>query len=194
MRWLSDRTGIPATTLSEYLRGKIPRADRALLIARALYTSAEWLFGDLGHPGDDMLDAAAEAVIVLPRYDMLALASAERRASGTVTLPQAWLRSIDDGPAATWLTAMPSTMVGVARTGDVILCRDAEGELIEGCVYLFLRAGSPIVRRVALHPAGLTLVSTDPMIPPLALDGGRAGAEAIVPLARVLARIVVELV
>jgi lambda repressor-like predicted transcriptional regulator len=40
---VSHRTGIPRTTLSSILEGTIPRADRAVKIAKALGVTVEWL-------------------------------------------------------------------------------------------------------------------------------------------------------
>lgn len=45
MLWLSRETGIATSTLSDYLRGTLPRVDKAIAICRALDTTVEWLFG-----------------------------------------------------------------------------------------------------------------------------------------------------
>jgi transcriptional regulator with XRE-family HTH domain len=44
LSWLSRETGISLSTLSDYQRGKLPRVDKAILVAHALDTNVEWLF------------------------------------------------------------------------------------------------------------------------------------------------------
>lgn len=50
LTWLARETGIPLSTLSDYGRGKKPRVDKAIAIARALSVNVEWLFGDARDP------------------------------------------------------------------------------------------------------------------------------------------------
>lgn len=43
----SKSVGLPATALSDYInKGNLPRLDKALAVAKALYVSLEWLADD----------------------------------------------------------------------------------------------------------------------------------------------------
>lgn len=182
LSWLSRQTGISLSTLSDYTRGVIPRADKAVSIAAALGSSVEELIAGAGlamRPRD-----SDPGMRLLPLYSFQELATGRPKvAQRGFNVPLVWLQR----PACTgcdpWCVSLTDGLPDIAEQGDILLCCDAELPLVDNRNYLFMLGGRQLIRRVSLHPDGMLLISTDRHTPPLLLpadaDGGQEQINAI---------------
>jgi transcriptional regulator with XRE-family HTH domain len=195
LAWLSRETGIPTSTLSDYARGKVPRADKAVQIAVALGTSVEALLIGAPAPAPAPALSVADAEFVwVPRFDLWAF-DAEGKPLELETIPirRDWLYGVLRRTGGLWFADMPSdALPDVAREGETIVCEDPGPNLQEKGVYVFWRDGEVMVRRVSYSTGGYTL-SADGVAP---IDMPRRGQvppdELLTPIARVLATYVVR--
>lgn len=185
--WLARETGLPTSTVHEYGKGVIPRADKAVVIARAVGTTVEALFGGTAIATDNL----PEGWSLLPHIDLFSFTAAGKpEAGGFVPVP---ISLFDQAKisSASWLATMPSDSIPeIAREGGIVICQDAVGELVDSGVYVFMLDWRPLVRRVAIRPEGIVLKASDPSIDPLTIS--RNGEHGLVPVARIVGSVSVR--
>lgn len=186
--WLSRETGIPVSTLSEYSgKGKVPPADKGLLIAHALGVSLEHLvFGEAKTKSATILDASQSDWLFLPLYDLFKFsAEGKPEPKETVPLRRDQVYQAVRTTTGLWLTEMPNDFLpDVARSGDILICQDVSDEpLGEGRVYVFRQDGAPFLRRVQLGLDGLVLTAIAGVEP---IRVSSIDLHTLIPIGRVL--------
>lgn len=187
--WLSKETGIPVSTLSEYSgNGKVPPADKGLLIAHALGVSLEHLvFGEDKSNATTIADASQSDWLFLPLFDLFKFSTdGKPEPNETVPLRRDQVYQAVRTTTGLWLTEMPNDFLpDVARSGDVLICQDVSDEpLGEGRVYVFRQDGAPFLRRVQLGLDGLVLTATAGGVEPIRVSS--IDLHTLVPIGRVL--------
>jgi phage repressor protein C with HTH and peptisase S24 domain len=126
MAWLSRKTGISTSTLSDYGRGTMPRADKALRIAKALETSVEWLFTGVG-PQLIASDLPALDLVEVEEIDLaFGLGGQYTDCPVERTVMQfgrVWLERITPTPSAllTFALGRGDSMVPTIQDSDIVL-------------------------------------------------------------------------
>lgn len=144
--WLAQATGIPASTLHDYVRGAMPSADRAFAIAMALNVSLEWLIA-----GTQTQQVGAEPQrIELPFFaDASAMSGLPDE---QMILPRRWLEAAFGPVWQPYLTAMPTHRLrGLPPPGSLVLCEGIiEVPLSEGGIYLLHLPEGITARRLSM--------------------------------------------
>lgn len=158
--WLSGKTGIPASTLSDYVQRGISRADNAVKIARALETTVEFLIdGRGGAPSPPQLVDANDADWVdVPEYSVFEIDELGKLAPIVTTkIRKDWLYSSLGENSGLWVAAAPSRYEALdIEPGTMLFCKDHRpGErMIHGVHYLFRVNGGVTIARFALRDDG----------------------------------------
>lgn len=186
--------GMKPQTLDAYLRGAIPSADRALLIADALAVNVRWLITGRGPRESAESPRADDDWRELPRYDLFRFGEEGRpEPEEMVRIRRDWISRLARAAADPWLAEMPSdAMPDIGREGDLVLCEDVRPPLVDGRVYVFLVDSRPIVRRLQARPEGLLLKASAPDVDPIMVRA--EDVESLVPVGRVLGSISLQAV
>jgi hypothetical protein len=150
--WLSRETGIPDSTLTGYAKGGFPRADKAVLIARKLGKSVEWLFAD-GHAesAPAVVDATEADWVNLPQYDLRAITDASKgNRIATQPVRKDWLFRRFGTSAGLWLAELPSSYAEIGLDeGDIVVCSDIDQSTgpDDNIVGIFIGESAPFVAR-----------------------------------------------
>lgn len=186
--WLAGQTGEKVSTLHEYRKGRIPRADKAMSIADALGVSPRWFLSGAGPKHEGATDDNAE-LVELPAYELSEFTEHGKPApSGRVPLRRDQLQPIARSFDGLWTAIMPTAeMPDVAREGDTLILQNVQPPLQDGRVYALLLDGRPVIRRIQNRPEGLRLSATGAGIDPVLLSGD--DIERLVPVGRVLAAV-----
>lgn len=141
MRWLAEKTGISASMLSDYKKGKTPGADKALAIAEALDADLQWLLTGKGSPPSTsvMADRKLEwrGPSVTPSDDLVEVSEIDLRygLGGTFVgadegieteqrqFSRAWLKRVTDSPPALlfWARGQGNSMSPTIEDGEIVL-------------------------------------------------------------------------
>lgn len=154
--WLAAKTGIPASTLSDYVQRGISRADNAVKIARALETTVEFLIdGRVATAKVGLVDANDADWVEVPEYSTYEIDERGKLAPITTTLMRKdWLYSSLGDTSGIWMARSPtrSDPLGI-EIGAMLFCKDYQpGErLIHGAYYLFRINGGVIMARFSLR-------------------------------------------
>ena len=147
--WLAIKTGIPASTLSDYVQRGVSRADNALKIARALQTSVEFLMDGRDAPQRHLIDANDAEWVEVPEHALLEIDERGKAPPiATINLRRDWLSSSLGEASGLWLTRLPAPFDALTLgTGAVLICKDHQsGErLFDGTHYLFWINGGVIM-------------------------------------------------
>lgn len=179
-RWLSEKAGLATSSIHDYLRGTMPSADRALLVADALGVNIRWLVAGDGPrvPANE----AAEGVVAVPCFSLASGTTREWAQTGEKPEPERTLLIAEEvlvplGRRRTrrrslWAVHMPGhTMAEIAEPDELVFCADIDGSLADGWVVLFLtEGGTPVMRRVEVRPDQIVLWGTIPKNDPWLLD------------------------
>ena len=189
--WLSRESGVPDSTIGDYVKRGISRADTAVKIARALGTTVEYLLeGGTPATGGASLVTVSEADFVwVPRFDLWSFdADGKPAAIEAIPIRRDWLYGVLRRSGGLWFADMPSDVLpDVAHEGETIVCEDPGPNLQERGIYAFWRDGEVMVRRVSYSSGGYTLSAES--VPQIELPrrGQPPPDELLTPIARVLA-------
>lgn len=155
--WLSGKTGIPASTLSDYVQRGISRADNAVKIARALDTTVEYLVDGIEVPSirRHLVEASDAEWVDVPEYSLFEIDELGKLAPiVTSKMRKDWLYSSLGETSGLWIAAAPARYEALGiEPMTMIFCKDHRpGErMIHGVHYLFRINGGVIIARFALR-------------------------------------------
>lgn len=155
--WLSGKTGIPASTLSDYVQRGISRADNAVKIARALDTTVEFLIDGIEAPSirRHLVEASEAEWVDVPEYSLFEIDELGKLAPIVTTkMRKDWLYSSLGETSGLWIAAAPARYEALGiEPMTMIFCKDHRpGErMIHGVHYLFRINGGVIIARFALR-------------------------------------------
>lgn len=155
--WLSGKTGIPASTLSDYVQRGISRADNAVKIARALETTVEFLIDGIEAPSirRHLVEASDAEWVDVPEYSLFEIDELGKLAPIVTTkMRKDWLYSSLGETSGLWIAAAPARYEALGiEPMTMIFCKDHRpGErMIHGVHYLFRINGGVIIARFALR-------------------------------------------
>lgn len=157
--WLAGKTGIPASTLSDYVQRGISRADNAVKIARALETTVEFLIdGRETAPKSHLISADDADWVDVPEYLTHEIDELGKLIPITTTLMRKdWLYASLGDTSGIWMARSPARndALGI-DAGAMLFCKDHRpGErMIHGVYYLFRINGGVIMARFSLRDGG----------------------------------------
>jgi hypothetical protein len=154
--WLAGKTGIPASTLSDYVQRGISRADNAVKIARALETTVEFLVdGQSAAPKGHLIDANDADWVEVPEYSTYEIDELGKLTPITTTaMRKDWLYSSLGDTSGIWMTSAPTRNDALnIDAGTMLFCKDHRpGErMMHGAYYLFRINGGIILARYSLR-------------------------------------------
>ncbi|MGR4892242.1 hypothetical protein ACIPPQ_14535 [Sphingopyxis sp. LARHCG72] len=154
--WLAGKTGIPASTLSDYVQRGISRADNAVKIARALETTVEFLVdGQSAAPKGHLIDANDADWVEVPEYSTYEFDELGKLTPITTTaMRKDWLYSSLGDTSGIWMTSAPTRNDALnIDAGTMLFCKDHRpGErMMHGAYYLFRINGGIILARYSLR-------------------------------------------
>lgn len=191
LKWLSSETGISESTLGDYVKKGISRADYAVLIATALGETVEWLVA--GRRASGRLVEAEEADwVTISEYDLRELTD---EGKGEPRLPtpfrRDWLNQTLGASAGLWLTRLLSGYPGAGLAeGTLVFCADIEPAELrdrERQLSLFRINGGLVVGRFSNLPVGSIPPGDDLFV--YSSQIGHADNQ-YVPIARILGRFI----
>ncbi|WP_082395745.1 helix-turn-helix domain-containing protein [Sphingopyxis macrogoltabida] len=162
-KWLAEASGLSASSISDYMKGRSPRIDAALKIAAALDVDLEWLFGEqvarrrLDQPTavSPLIDVNDAEWVDVPEYSVFEIDEQGKLPPILTTkMRKDWLYSSLGETSGIWIAAAPSRYEALAiERLTMIFCKDHKpGErLIHGAHYLFSVNGGVIIARFALR-------------------------------------------
>lgn len=184
-KWLSGQTGISTSTLSDYLKGKMPGADKAMLIAKALGVSVESLFGEsdqvsakpiadqqLGwrglpvEPSDDLVEIAEIDLryglggTFVDSHD--AIESEQRQFS------RAWLQRVTDSPPALlfWARGQGNSMSPTIEDGEIVLIdRSQTSPLMDDLIFACALGEIGMIKRLRPRTDHVKLLADNANVP-----------------------------
>ncbi len=157
--WLSGKTGISTSTISDYVKKGISRADNAVLIARALGTTVEFLVeGREAAAPRPLVDVNDADWVEVPEYALLEIDELGKMDPISSTrFRRDWLYSSLGESSDLWIARLPAPYDALTLgTGTPLFCRDhRQGErMIHGAYYLFRVNGGIVMARFALRDDG----------------------------------------
>lgn len=200
LKWLAEETGISSSMLSDYGKGgKVPGADKAVLIADALSVDVSWLLtgrsgsisDQLAEPGNRLLrdlvspQLAAEAssdddLVEIDQIDLRYGMGAtyadspievERR-----QFSREWLRSFTHAAPShlTWALGDGDSMEPTIRSGEVILIDRSQDTPRSGDgIWACAMGEIGLIKRLRHLPGGgVELHSDNPLVPPQSTADG----------------------
>lgn len=199
MAWLSRETGIATSTLSDIGRGKTPRADKAVAIARALDSSVEFLMHGAvlaPQPGFAPVEVNNADWVVISRHDLRQI---DDHGKGEPLDPtpfrKDWLNATLGISYGLWLAAMLADYApsGLAE-GDLVFCQDIQPvDLIDGHLCFFRINGAILTARYSVRPrTGIAQVGDRLGENIVTASEIGTGDDQFVPVARILAKFGVQ--
>jgi hypothetical protein len=157
--WLSGQTGIPASTLSDYVQRGISRADNAVKIARALETTVEFLIeGRHTLNKTPLVDIVDADWVDVPEYSLFEIDELGKLDPITTTkMRKDWLYSSLGDTSGIWIAHSPARYEALSiDAGSMLFCKDySRGErMIHGAYYLFRVNGGVVLARFAHREDG----------------------------------------
>lgn len=181
MKWLSDQTGVSASMLSDYGRGKMPGADKAVAIAEALGVDLTWLLTGQGTPTSQSAVAdrqlvyrasdpegsidQVEVAVSDVAYGLGGSFVDDSSASTTIErFPRSFIRQFTRAPVHRlyFATGIGDSMQPTIHHSDLVLI-DRSQEMLRVSDQLWaLHAGSiAMIKRVRVMPDGAVLLVSD---------------------------------
>jgi phage repressor protein C with HTH and peptisase S24 domain len=175
----SKRAGVSDSTLRGYLKGNMPAADTALIIADAAGVNLDWLISGRDPQIKAPMEPTMEGQSVdsrgrsvsdfafVKRLDVRASAGSGAIAihEDTVELlafQADWLRSRHIRPeAARVLTAKGDSMEPTIRDGDILLVDTSISRVRDNAIYIVVYNGNVLVKRVNLKRDGSLVLMSD---------------------------------
>jgi len=150
--WLARETGIPVSTLSDYVQRGISKTDNAVRIAEALGVTIDHLVtGRMeGAPLAPMAAADRTEWEQVPFFEVQAVATAGKgQPLYRHPFRRDWLGRVLGQVDELWLTGLPSDYAAAdLREGDMVFCRDATvKDLVAHALYVWRTDGSLFVAR-----------------------------------------------
>lgn len=154
------RMGFNKQTFDAYLKGRIPRADDALVIADGLGLDFRWLMTGEG-------DREPADMVALPTFNDRPSAGGgavaqTRYASGTVAFRADWLRALNINPRqAHVLFARGDSMEPTIRDGDMLIVDRSIDRVVDAGIYVVTVAGMLLVKRVQVRRDSTLVLKSD---------------------------------
>ncbi len=159
-QWLSEKSGISTSTISDYVAHGIAKSEAAVAIAAALGTSVDWLL-----TGNSARSSALAAIgaddadwAEVPEYALLEIDELGKMDPISVTrIRRDWLYSTLGETSGLWIARLPAPYDAVSlNTGTPLICKDHRpGErMIDGTHYLFRVNGGIVMARFAFRDDG----------------------------------------
>lgn len=174
MPWLSEQTGVKLTTLYDYIRDGITKADAAHAIARALDVSLDWLIAGVGE-GAVTWDKG-EDLVRIPLQDVSLAAGAGAEAldrpshQADLVFPREWLtRSFGRIDGLRLLRVSGDSMEPELGDGDWAMIDRNRVELRDG-IHGVRLDDSLLVKRVQVEGRMVRLVSSNGRYEPILVD------------------------
>lgn len=198
--WLSGKTGIPASTISDYVQKGISRADNALKISDALDVSVDWLLrgGARQSLSPRPVDATEADWVELPEVDLRSMSETEKgEVISRTVFRRDWLNRSFGRDKGLWTTRLPSDYppLDLNEGDDVICCDTSREELVERqlCVWRSPVLGKLLVARFSFVHRGNRMVVIEDgeyWANPYLVEGDlREGLGAdLIPVGRILGR------
>lgn len=179
--WLSRETGISTSTLSDYSRGKLPRADKAADIAATLGVTVERLLSDQPFktrerrsewrgPPATMNDDLVKVAEIDPRFGLGGAFMDEEAVPEMRTFSRAWLRHFTDSPPDQlyWAQGRGNSMEPAISDGDVCLIDRSDTTPKFGDTYWAIAYGHVgMIKRLRPMPDGsVKILSDNQSVPP----------------------------
>jgi phage repressor protein C with HTH and peptisase S24 domain len=180
MKWLSDASGLSTRTLSDYKSGKMPSADKAALIAKALGVDLRWLITGEGRaesPPASTQSAIADdrdfidelGVVGVEEIDLavgMGHGYLDESAIGSVTrwMPSEGVRQFTDAPASMLAITRPfgDSMYPTINDRDIILFdRSARSIDRQDAIWVLAYGGLGTIKRVRAMPDGSYKLMSD---------------------------------
>lgn len=178
LQWLSRKTGIPGSTLGDYVRKGISNAENSVAIADALSVSVDWLLtGRHDHSGKKSKTRNAadssdlvEVAEIDPSFGLGAVFMDEAAAPEKRTFSRAWLRQIttSEPEELYWARGRGNSMSPTIEDGEPVLVdrmqqtpRDAD------LIWAFAWGDVGAIKRLRPMPDGsVKILSDNPAVPP----------------------------
>jgi hypothetical protein len=191
LKWLSSKTGISESTLGDYVKKGISRADYAVLIAKELDQTVEWLIAGRRAVGQ-LVEAEQADWVTISEYDLRELTD-EGRGEPRFPSPfrRDWLNQTLGAATGLWLTRLLSDYSGAGLVeGTLVFCADVESVDLrdrERQLCLFRINGGLVVGRYSNLPIGSIAPGDE-----LFVYSSQIGTEdnQYVPVARILGRFI----
>jgi len=188
---LSQKTGIPRSTLETYITGQSePQVSRLIEIAKVAEVNVAWLatgegpqflteesiVEDFKKTGALELPAAVvsrtpegpEGFVLIPRLEVEASAGNGREVAQiyqpdqTVAFKESWLRRIGVSPNnAHALSAVGDSMEPTIRDGDLLLVDTSIDRVSDNGIYIVVLAGLVFVKRLHVRRDGSLVLKSD---------------------------------
>lgn len=168
LKWLSDETGISTSMLSDYTRGKMPGADKALAISRALDEDLERLLtGRSRKPQSGDLVPVSEIDLVL---GLGATFLDEAPVKETILhFPRSWLRNFTHSPPEKifFTRGHGDSMTPTILDADIVLVDRGQDTLrMSDKIWAFAYGGMGMIKRLRPMPDGsVKIISDNPNVP-----------------------------
>jgi hypothetical protein len=197
--WLSAQTGIPATTLSNYVHRGIASTDNALKLAQCFDVTIDWLLTG-GVRGRSPAIASVENAdwVEVPELNLAAIDDARKGEEvSRTTFRRDWLHQSYGRSNGLWTTRLPSDYPPLdLAEGDLVVCCDAVREELQErhlCIWRASILGRLLVARFTFVHRGNSLVTIEDgdywvnpyLLPNEVVDGG--GGD-LLPVGRILGR------
>lgn len=159
--WLSSKTGIPGSTLGDYVQKGISRADNALKIADALEVSLDWLLR--GHtvqcPERLPVDASQADWVEVPEIDLRTITDTNKGdVIARTVFRRDWLNRSFGRDRGLWTARLPGDYppLSLLEGDDVICCDTSREELLERqlCIWRSPILGKLLIARFSFVHRG----------------------------------------
>jgi hypothetical protein len=172
--WLSAQTGVKLSTLYDYVRDGITRADAAHAIARALDVSLDWLIAGVGEGAVGF--EKDEDLIRIPLQDVRLAAGAGADVldspshQADLLFPRQWLtRSFGRIDGLRLVRISGDSMETELGDGDWAMIDINRRELRDG-IHAVRLDDTLLVKRVQVQGRQVRLVSANPVYSPIVVD------------------------
>lgn len=197
----AKKCGIPYSSMTGYLGGAIPSADRAAMIAEACGVDLTWLITGNGEmrreaPGlrEDQAvyrvdDAGLSGLVAVRRLDGYILTEHEYLAEMLVFPANLLLRMGLSATTARLLTVRGDSMSPTLQHGDLVLIDTAVKSVLDAGIFAVSVDDRVFVKRIQpRYDGSLQVVSDNPVYPPDQISATNAEALKIVGQVRWLGR------
>jgi phage repressor protein C with HTH and peptisase S24 domain len=199
---VSERAGVPLSTLNGYLAGRDMKASVAARLASACNVSVSWLLGEGGEKTPVSASPSAEGrdLTDIDYYDVAASAGFGRYDHDApkpekVSVSRRFLTELGLNPNHTMIIQVfGDSMEPTMRTGDRIVVNTAPVSMLDGVAVLVMH-GNLLVKRLATTSDGIRIISDNDRYPSETKDfsrfrwGKSDGNDEIVVIGRVAYRI-----
>jgi phage repressor protein C with HTH and peptisase S24 domain len=186
LKWLAEQSGISTSMLSDYGKGgRVPGADKAVAIAKALQVDVGWLLDGSGEA--ELMLASGEQrpriarrnstenpdVVEIDQIDLrYGLGATYREGHVEVskrTFDREWLRSITNAPPSklVWAAGEGDSMEPTIRSGEVVLIdTSADKRRFDDTIWAVMLGEVGMIKRLRSRGDTVELLSDNPLVPP----------------------------